>query len=113
MKEKDKKQIKGEVIKEIWKSETELKFFTEAAKPLAPDNAYGHSSRMDALNNKVINDAALASKRRTLQRFENILAEIDSEKYGWCIRRSNTIAVERLKSIPYADFCITCTVKQG
>lgn len=113
MNEKDKKQIKDEVIKEIWKLETELKYFTEAAKPIAPHNAYGRLFRIDAVNNKVINDAALASKRRTLQRFKNILAEIDSEKYGWCIRRSNTIALERLKSILYADFCIPCTVKQG
>lgn len=108
----DKKEIKASIIEQISELQKELKRLEEAAKPISPDNAYGRLSRMDAINNKAIVDAALASKRTTLQSYENVLMKIDSDEYGRCVRCGGVIAVERLKSIPYADFCITCAAKQ-
>lgn len=113
MNEKDKKQIKEAILEQIAELQEDLKRLEEAAKPISPDNAYGRLSRMDAINNKAIVEAALASKRATLQSHKNSLEKIDSDEYGECVGCGNTIAVERLKSIPYADFCIACAAKQG
>lgn len=113
MNENDKKQIKAAIVEQISELQKELKRLEEAAKPIAPDNAYGRLSRMDAINNKAIVDAALTSTRTTLQSYENVLMKIDSDAYGLCVRCGNAIAIERLKSIPYADFCITCAAQQG
>jgi DnaK suppressor protein len=113
MNEKDKKQIKDAIIEQIPELEEDIKRLEDAAKPISPDSAYGRLSRMDAINNKAIVDATLTSKRVTLQSYKNVLEKIDSEEYGRCIRCGNAIALERLRSIPYADFCITCAAKQG
>jgi DnaK suppressor protein len=113
MNEKDRKQIRQSIIEQISELETDLEQLEESAKPISPDNAYGRLSRMDAINNKAIVDAALASKRTTLQSYKNTLEKIESDQYGKCVGCGNTIAAERLMSIPYADFCITCAARRG
>ncbi len=112
MNEQDKKQIKETVINKIRELEEDLKSLEEAAKPVAPDNAYGRLSRMDAINNKAIVEAALDDKLITLQHYENVLSKIDSDKYGKCMKCGNDIPLQRLMIIPYAGFCMSCTAKR-
>lgn len=113
MNEKDKKQIKDTVIKQLSELEEDIRQLEEAAKPIAPDNAYGRLSRMDAINNKAIVDASLASKRATLQSYKTVLAKIDTEHYGRCRRCGNAISRERLLYVPDADYCIACAAEKG
>lgn len=108
MNENDKKQIKEIVLKEIDKIERDITYLEEAVKPVAPDNAYGRISRMDAINNKAVAEATFNNKKTTLQNYRNVLDKIDSGRYGKCARCGEEINVERLKVIPYAEFCMAC-----
>jgi len=108
----DEKQIiRDSIIKQIDEFERDIILLKEAAKPIAPDDAYGRVSRMDAINNKVIVDASLKDKETTVQRFKYTLSKIDSEDYGKCSRCGNNINIKRLMSIPYVNLCISCANK--
>ena len=109
----DKQLIRESIIKQIDEFEKDIVLLKEAAKPIAPDCAYGRVSRMDAINNKVIVDASLKDKETTVQRFKYTLSKIDSEDYGKCSRCGNNINIKRLMSIPYVNLCISCANKYG
>ena len=104
----DKELIKESIINRVCELESELVDLQEAVKPISPDSAYGRLSRMDAINNKTIVDAALMDKSTTLQRFQYALSRIDLSDFGKCSKCGDDIAVKRLMSIPYVDLCITC-----
>ena len=113
MTNENKKTIKGSLLKQIDEFEADIILLKEAAKPIAPDCAYGRVSRMDAINNKAIVDASLKDKETTLSRFKYTLSKIDSEDYGKCSRCGDDIAIKRLMSIPYVNLCISCATKFG
>ena len=48
----DKIEIKALLIKEIERTKTLVGTYKENSKPIAPDNAIGRVSRMDAINNR-------------------------------------------------------------
>lgn len=52
----DKEKMSTLLIKEIQKLELEITELTELTQPVAPENAIGRISRMDAINNKSINE---------------------------------------------------------
>lgn len=54
--QQEMQQILGDKMDETKK---EIAHLEELIKPVKPDNAYGRLSRMDAINNKTINDAVL------------------------------------------------------
>lgn len=51
--------IKQKIVDEISKTETTIAQYKEVTKPIAPDVAIGRISRMDAINNKGVAEAAL------------------------------------------------------
>ncbi len=59
MEEKLKKEIEQKIILSIEKTKEEIMDYKELTKPISPENALGRISRMDAINNKTINEAAL------------------------------------------------------
>jgi DnaK suppressor protein len=111
MKTEDKEIIKESILKSINELEDELKMMEESAKPISPDSAYGRLSRMDAINNKTITDAALRDSKTRMDRLRFALSKIEIDEYGKCAKCGNEIALKRLISIPYANLCITCAAK--
>lgn len=75
---------------------------------VAPDNAIGRLSRMEAISSKAISNAALHDKKTTMQRLEYALSSIESENFGICTRCNNEITYQRLLAIPYVTLCIKC-----
>ena len=55
----DKKKLKKNILDKIAQLETEIKEIKKLAAPVEPENAIGRISRMDAINNKSINDRLL------------------------------------------------------
>ena len=109
----DKTIIKKSILKQINEFEADILLLEEAAKPIAPDCAYGRVSRMDAINNKSIVDASLNDKKNTLLRFKYALSKIDTDEFGKCSRCGENISENRLMSIPYVSLCINCANKFG
>lgn len=81
----------------------------ELTKPIAPENAIGRVSRMDAINNRSVNEAALRQSRNKLKGLQNALRDIDKSAFGLCIRCGNPIPAGRLLLVPESRKCVNCS----
>ena len=86
----------------------ELKHFTE---PIEPENSIGRISRMDAINNKSINDRALRKAEEKLKNLQAALSRIDEPDFGNCRVCSSKIQEGRLLLMPESRICINCASK--
>ena len=59
-------EIEEKIIQEIDKTKKSIIELKELTSPIAPDCAIGRISRMDAINNKTINEAALRKAENKL-----------------------------------------------
>jgi DnaK suppressor protein len=103
-----KEIIKKKILQEIEstkKSVIELKALTS---PIAPDSAIGRVSRMDAINNKSINEAALQKAENKLKALEVANLNRNDADFGKCARCNNEIPVERILLVPHSRFCVHC-----
>jgi len=96
MTESEKKEIKKIIEDQIDSVREEIEELKELTKPVKLDASVGRLSRMDAINNKAINDKQLREKKSTLQKLERAL------KCG------NEIPFGRLKFMPYTTRCVQC-----
>ena len=85
--------------------------FKASSAPVAPDNAIGRLTRMEAINSKSINEAALRKARTTRTLLEKALRAIDSEDFGLCRDCEEPIAFARLMAMPEAALCVTCAAR--
>ena len=77
-------------------------------KPISPDNAIGRLTRMDAINSKSINEAALKKSKDTLSKLERSLGKIGNPDFGLCIECEEPIPFARLTIMPETDLCVQC-----
>lgn len=97
------------IIQSTLKStEKEIQELIELTKPISLDNSIGRLSRMDAINNKAINEKALRDKKQTLKKLKRALERYDEEKLGSCLKCGNEIPFGRLKIMPYTTRCVQC-----
>ncbi|MDZ7773072.1 MAG: TraR/DksA C4-type zinc finger protein [Balneolaceae bacterium] len=108
MSPEEKEQLETIVRDKITETKEEIAQLKELTKPIKPDNAYGRLSRMDAINNKTINDAALREQKSRLQKLERALERIDDGSYGRCLKCGGDIATGRLKFMPWTSRCVNC-----
>lgn len=80
----------------------------ELTKPISPENAIGRVSRMDAINNKSVNEASLRQARVKIQRLEQALDKIDDPSFGLCRRCKKPIQQGRLMFMPESARCVKC-----
>lgn len=92
---------RGKLLKHI----EELK---ELTLPIEPDCAIGRVSRMDAINNKSVNEAALTTANDKLKNINLALERIDDDNFGICIQCGNPIPVQRLFIMPESTKCVRC-----
>ncbi len=91
----------GRLVKQI----TELK---EMVVPEGLDSAVGRVSRMDAINNRSVNEAALRKKTIQLKSIEEALKDIDNPYFGICIKCGSIIQKERIMLMPESKVCVEC-----
>lgn len=108
MDNEQKKEIRQIINDKIGETRKEIKELEELTKPIAPDNAIGRLSRMDAINNKTINDAALREQKSRLQKLDRALTKLDEGNYGKCIKCGEEISFGRLKFMPWTSKCVKC-----
>jgi len=104
----DKKFFKEKIVTEIKKLQVKIDELKEATKPIAPDVAIGRISRMDAINNKSVNEAALRTAEAKLNKLEMALDKVDDPKFGICIRCGQQIPEGRLLIMPESIKCVNC-----
>lgn len=108
--EQELKELRTIIDERIQETREEIEHLKELTKPVAPDNAIGRLSRMDAINNKTINEASLRenlSKLKKLERAQERVRE-DGEQFGDCSKCGEMIAFGRLKFMPWTSKCVRC-----
>ena len=100
--------IKENIINKISKTQNEITELKELTSPISPENAIGRISRMDAINNKTINDRTLRKAEEKLKKLKLSLSRIDDPNFGTCMKCSSPIQEGRLLLLPEEEKCINC-----
>ena len=108
MKELNKNDLKLEVKKRITALEKEIEELKDLTKPVAPDCAIGRVSRMDAINNRSVNLAALEKKEEKFKALKIIIDEIDLPSFGKCVVCGGEILLGRILIVPESKRCMRC-----
>lgn len=93
---------------ELERTRTTIADLKQMTEPVAPDVAIGRISRMDAINNKAISEAALRKAEEKLQQLERMTRLVDEPGFGLCKRCGQPIPMQRLILIPASVFCVRC-----
>jgi len=101
-------EIENKILQEIENTKNTIAELKELTKPIAPDCAIGRISRMDAINNKTINDAALIKAVQKLKRLEIAFQNRNDTDFGKCKRCNNEIPLGRVLLVPQSRFCVHC-----
>lgn len=108
MTDTEKKEIEKKILTEISKTEIIISDYKELIKPIAPDCAIGRVSRMDAINNKSVTEAALRQAEKKLNALKYMRETIDSKDFGLCQKCKTQIPLARLLFMPQSRFCVNC-----
>lgn len=108
MEKSQKEEIRLKLEAEIKSTKHKIDDYTELCKPIAPENAIGRISRMDAINNKSVVEAALREAKQKIQQLELMQTKIEDEDFGSCIKCTQIIPFERLMIRPHSKFCVNC-----
>ena len=108
MKKSEQETIIKIIAEEIAKTEVAIKNYKELTKPIAPENAIGRVSRMDAINNKSVIEAALKKAEQKLNNLKIALSNINDPDFGVCYKCKNNIPLGRILLMPHARFCVEC-----
>jgi len=108
MKTKELAKIQHIIKEEINKTTASIKHYKMLTKPIAPENAIGRISRMDAINNKSVNEAALIKAEQKLKNLNIALSNINDSDFGICARCSQNIPLGRILLMPQSRFCVNC-----
>ncbi len=109
MTDAEKKEIELKISEEIKKTEIIIADYKELVKPIEPDCAIGRVSRMDAINNKSVTEAALRQSEKKLNGLFYMRETIGGKDFGLCQRCKQSIPLPRLLFMPQSRFCVNCT----
>ena len=86
----------------------QLPSLKESARPVAPDNALGRLTRLDAIQSKEINGNALRQVEAQIREMERMLTRMDDPGFGLCRECEHPIPMARLKAMPGSPLCVNC-----
>ena len=101
-------EILEKINKEIKKTQEKIVDYTDMAKPVSPDDAIGRLSRMDAINNKSVAEAALHKAKEKLKKLEYVKTQIGKEGFGMCKKCGSQIPIGRIIIRPESLYCVQC-----
>ncbi len=90
-----------------------IESYEQLTKPVAPDNAIGRITRMEAINSKSMNEASLKRARITRAKLERALARIGTPDFGLCRACEEPIPFARLMILPETELCVKCAENMG
>ena len=108
MDEKMKKEIEEKIDTEINKTIESISEYKKLTKPISPENSIGRVSRMDAINNKSVMEAALRNMEEKLLKLKFVKSKIDNDDFGICTSCKNEIPLGRILIVPESRFCVKC-----
>ena len=113
METEKRKKLKNHIKKKIEDLKENIKSYQVLTQPVVPDNAIGRLTRMEAINSKSINEAALNKSKQTLSKMERALKMINDPDFGLCRECEEPIPFARLMIVPESDLCVQCAEAIG
>tara|TARA_Y100000780_G_scaffold112348_1_gene101465 strand:- start:264 stop:623 length:360 start_codon:yes stop_codon:yes gene_type:complete len=114
MNSREREEFRKIVLSEIKSQKYQIERLLKSVKPIAPDNAIGRLTRMEAIGSKGVSEASLNSAQTKLAKLEAVLDRIENPDFGVCIRCSNPIPKGRMILIPESVTCVVCAeMKKG
>ena len=108
MTEQERNDAKESIKNSIKETQKDINNLKELTKPISPENAIGRVSRMDAINNKSVNEVALRNAINKLALLSSALQRIGHEDFGLCIQCKNPIPIQRVLLVPQSALCVNC-----
>lgn len=109
----EKQELKAGMLQRIADIELNIKHLEATSKPVAPDNALGRLTRMDAMQMQKMGEENLKVARSNILKLQENLKKIDEGTYGTCYYCQGMIGFHRLKALPESHMCIACAEKHG
>lgn len=109
MPEINRADIKTRIEAEIEKTKKLVDEYRELTRPVEPENAIGRISRMDAIQNKSVTEAALRKTREKLEKLEYALTKVDEDDFGICANCKQPIPLGRILIMPQSRTCVSCS----
>lgn len=106
-----KEQLIIQIGSKIDRLQRQIVDLKELTKPIEPDCAIGRVSRMDAINNKSVNESALRKKKNQLNGLNRALEDIHKPDFQNCIVCGYEIPLQRVFIMPESRKCTNCAGK--
>ena len=104
----DRIEFATQLAAEIERTTSAIADMKAMTGPVSPDDAIGRLSRMDAIQNQSITDAALRKAEEKLVLLHKMESRLDDPDLGNCQRCGTAIPMQRLLLIPQSEFCVRC-----
>ena len=104
--ERDKIRIKIEDDLVVF--ERQIEVLESKTKPISPDCSLGRLTRVEAMNEQVINLKILDETRIRETRLVNALRRVEHEMFGICIECEESIGIGRMLIRPESVRCVEC-----
>jgi DnaK suppressor protein len=111
MKNKQKRELEKHIQNRISTLEKDIQSFKKETRPVAPDNAIGRLTRMEAIGSKSMNEAALRRAEASVSKLKQRLNNIHSPDFGLCGHCEEPIPFNRLMAMPETMVCVDCAEK--
>jgi len=111
MTDKDRAELKKKIESEIQKSVKDIIEIEKLTQPITPENSIGRLSRLDAINNKSVAEAALRTKKAKLTKLRIALTKIGDKNFGFCTMCNQPIQAMRLMFMPESARCVRCAAR--
>lgn len=108
MTKEELEQIETRAQRKLVDLDERIAEYKELTKPIPPSEAIGRVSRMDAINNRSVNEAALRQLEQEKSMLEAALERMRDDRFGKCTRCGEDIPVGRLMLMPGALRCVRC-----
>lgn len=106
--QEDITRIRELISKKIRQVTDHISELEDLTRPVAPDVAIGRVSRMDAINNRSVNEAALRQAREKLRGLQHAQESITKPTFGSCSRCGSQIPLGRIMVRPESTTCMRC-----
>jgi DnaK suppressor protein len=104
----NKIEVRFQIEEKIIKLKDDILKLIDLTKPISPDCAIGRVSRMDAINNKSVNEAALRQRQIQLKALEYALNHVNDSDFGKCTKCGLEIPLGRIMLMPESKKCVSC-----
>ena len=103
-----RRQLREHMHAELDRLTGEIDTLSTMTRPVSPDRAIGRLSRLEAMNEKSMNEASMRAARQLQARIRNALGRLDEPDFGLCASCDALIPFERLKTVPGTRLCVGC-----